>query len=248
MFDPYSVLGVSRDASDDEIKKAYRKLSRKYHPDANINNPNKAQAEEKFKEVQQAYEQIMKEREYGSSGNYNSYGGFGGFGTQGQNTYQDEEAVRRQAAANYINSRHYKEAMNVLSSLQQRNGQWYYLSAMANMAAGASAPSTITTAHPTAQRGNRLRGAVSPTGSRSPDQSRSASGGKSVSSGDRPASGCPAEDPPAPAVFSVSRVPGTFWVSGLFRPSAPAWGRRDLRCRNFTGCHLLGAGRGSGSR
>ena len=136
MFDPYSVLGVSRDASDDELKKAYRKLSRKYHPDANINNPNKAQAEEKFKEVQQAYEQIMKEREYGSSGNYNSYGGFGGFGTQGQNTYQDEEAVRRQAAANYINSRHYKEAMNVLSSLQQRNGQWYYLSAMANMGLG----------------------------------------------------------------------------------------------------------------
>ena len=66
MFDPYSVLGVSRDASDEEIKKAYRKLSRKYHPDANINNPNKAQAEEKFKEVQQAYEQIMKEREYGN--------------------------------------------------------------------------------------------------------------------------------------------------------------------------------------
>ena len=71
MFDPYSVLGVSRDASDEEIKKAYRRLSRKYHPDANINNPNKAQAEEKFKEVQQAYDQIMKEREYGSS----SYGG-----------------------------------------------------------------------------------------------------------------------------------------------------------------------------
>ena len=67
MFDPYSVLGVSRDASDEEIKKAYRKLSRKYHPDANINNPNKEQAEEKFKEVQQAYEQIMKEKEYGSS-------------------------------------------------------------------------------------------------------------------------------------------------------------------------------------
>ena len=136
MFDPYSVLGISRDASDEEIKKAYRKLSRKYHPDANINNPNKAQAEEKFKEVQQAYEQIMKEKEYGSSGNYNSYGGFGGFGGQSQSTYQDEEAIRRQAAANYIQSQHFQEAMNVLSSLSQRNGQWYYLSAMANMGLG----------------------------------------------------------------------------------------------------------------
>ena len=88
MLDPYSVLGVSRNATDEEIKKAYRKLSRKYHPDANINNPNKDQAEEKFKEVQQAYEQIMREREYGSSGGSSGgyggygYGGFGGFGGQ----------------------------------------------------------------------------------------------------------------------------------------------------------------------
>ena len=62
MMNPYQVLGISPGASDDEIKKAYRVLSRKYHPDANINNPNKAQAEEKFKEVQQAYDQ-MKEKE-----------------------------------------------------------------------------------------------------------------------------------------------------------------------------------------
>ena len=129
MFDPYSVLGVSRDASDEEIKKAYRKLSRKYHPDANINNPNKEQAEEKFKEVQQAYEQIMKEKEYGSS--YGNAGGYyGGFTGRQNSTYQDEEAIRRQAAANYIQSRHFQEAMNVLSSLKQRNGEWYYLSAM----------------------------------------------------------------------------------------------------------------------
>lgn len=132
MLDPYSILGVSRDATDEEIKKAYRRLSRKYHPDANINNPNKAQAEEKFKEIQQAYDQIMKEREYGTgSGNY---GGFGG--AQNSSTYQDEEAMRRQAAANYVQSGHYQEALNVLSSLSQRNGQWYYLSAMANMGIG----------------------------------------------------------------------------------------------------------------
>ncbi len=61
MMNPYQVLGISPGASDDEIKKAYRALSRKYHPDANINNPNKAQAEEKFKEVQQLHS-IFKNR------------------------------------------------------------------------------------------------------------------------------------------------------------------------------------------
>ncbi len=90
MNDPYSILGLSRNASEEEIKKAYKALSRKYHPDANINNPNKDQAEEKFKEIQAAYQQIMKERTegYGSSGygygpgssrGYSS-GGYGGSG------------------------------------------------------------------------------------------------------------------------------------------------------------------------
>lgn len=63
MKNPYDILGVPTNASEDEIKKAYRNLSRKYHPDANVNNPNKAQAEERFKEVQQAYQAIMDEKE-----------------------------------------------------------------------------------------------------------------------------------------------------------------------------------------
>ncbi len=83
MSDPYKVLGVSRDATDEEVKKAYRALSRKYHPDANINNPNKDKAEELFKLVNQAYDQIMKERtegysSYGSSSGYGSSTGYGG--------------------------------------------------------------------------------------------------------------------------------------------------------------------------
>ena len=134
MLDPYSILGVSRDASMDEIKKAYRTLSRKYHPDANINNPNKDQAEEKFKQVQQAYDQIVKEREVGTSQD-NWYGGFGG--TQsGYQTQEDQVSMEMRAAANYINAAHYQEALNVLNRIQERNGAWYYYHAVASAEAG----------------------------------------------------------------------------------------------------------------
>ncbi len=157
MTDPYSVLEISRDASDDEIKKAYRKLSRKYHPDANINNPNKDQAEAKFKEVQQAYQQIMKEREYGSSGNgnYGPYGqssangDFGGFGSYGpfrgfygeyrqagSTSQESEQDLHLRAAANFINSGRYQEAMNVLNGIHEHTAQWYYYSAIANSGLG----------------------------------------------------------------------------------------------------------------
>ena len=84
MKSPYDILGVSPDASEEDIKKAYRNLSRRYHPDANVNNPNKEQAEERFKEVQQAYQAIMDGNTggYGSANGYagNGYGSFRGFG------------------------------------------------------------------------------------------------------------------------------------------------------------------------
>ncbi len=140
MTDPYEVLGLKRGASDEEIKKAYRTLSRKYHPDANINNPNAAQAEEKFKQVQAAYDQIMKEKEQGYSGygSTNGYGGYGntGYGSGGAAGSTDEYTMHLNAAMNYIRAGRYNEALNVLSGMEQKNAQWYYLSAIANNGLG----------------------------------------------------------------------------------------------------------------
>ena len=162
MPDPYSVLGVDRNASDDELKKAYRSLSRKYHPDANINNPRKDEAEAKFKEVQQAYQQIMDERErgytsggggsssgsgsgyggsfyggYGPFGGFGSFDGYGGYGQSGESDSRRETTdPHLKAAANYIRSGHYREALNVLDGIKERNALWYFYSASANSGLG----------------------------------------------------------------------------------------------------------------
>ncbi len=135
MNNPYSILGVPQTATDDEIKKAYRSLSRKYHPDANINNPNKAQAEEKFKQVQQAYDQIMKEKEQGAFGGYADYG-FGGYQGRGASQGGSDFENHMRAAANYIQSHHFREALNVLNGMSERNGLWHYYSAIANNGLG----------------------------------------------------------------------------------------------------------------
>ena len=198
-MDPYKVLGVSYDATEDEIKKAYRALSRKYHPDANVGKPNQKELEEKFKEVQQAYSMIMDQRQgknqaqqgygYGAQGSQgqgfggqgfggqgNPFGGFGfggfgfggfedfwGFGGQsgagqgqgqgsqgydysGQNggayagaqaESKDEQYLR--AALNYIQNGYYREGLNVLEEVEDRRGNWYYYSAIANYKVGNNA-------------------------------------------------------------------------------------------------------------
>ncbi|XCP84832.1 J domain-containing protein [Roseburia hominis] len=134
---PYDVLGVSPSASDDEIKRAYRDLTRKYHPDANVNNPLADLAEEKFKEVQEAYDTIMKERERGGSSGYGSSSSYGyGYGYNGgyqRNTSSGgSQDVEMQAAYNFINNRRFQDAINLLNRMPNRTSEWYYLSAVAN--------------------------------------------------------------------------------------------------------------------
>ena len=156
MTDPYSVLGVTRDSSMDEIKKAYRTLSRKYHPDANINNPNKDLAEEKFKEVQEAYEIIVDEKEHGTSSrsygtDYGSAGGGTGYrqSSTGGYTYGYSNAgagarssagdgPKIVAAINFCNSGHFAEAITVLDSVpyDEKNAKWYYVHGFANLKLG----------------------------------------------------------------------------------------------------------------
>ena len=92
MTDPYTVLGVKPDASDEEVKRAYRELARKYHPDNYQNNPLADLAEEKMKEINEAYDAITKMRSGCSSGGYQSQGAYQG-PYQGQRQYPGPPAA-----------------------------------------------------------------------------------------------------------------------------------------------------------
>ncbi len=125
MRDPYEVLGISPDASDDEIKKTYRDLARKYHPDNYQNNPLADLAEEKMKEINQAYDAITRSRSGGGAGS-NSYSGAaqGGYSYQQQRQSGGGEFVR---ARQFINQGDLDGAESILQGAGNRNGEWYFL-------------------------------------------------------------------------------------------------------------------------
>lgn len=122
MTDPYKVLGVSPDASDEEIKKAYRRLAKQYHPDR---NPGDTEAAKKMQEVNAAYEQIKNpERAQQNQGGYNPYG----YSQQGGASYTQILNMAYQ----YIMYHQYYQALQILQSTTERSARWYYLSAIAN--------------------------------------------------------------------------------------------------------------------
>jgi molecular chaperone DnaJ len=162
---PYQVLGVSPGASAEEIREAYMKLVKKYHPDRYQDSDLKKQAEDKMKQINAAYDLLTKKQggsagaqqgSYGpgssqSGAGYGSYGGYGGYGSAGayQQQYSyagwDNGAQARQterseytAAVNFIRNGMYREAINALSGVpaEERDGKWYYLMAGANMYLG----------------------------------------------------------------------------------------------------------------
>ena len=153
IYDPFQVLGVTQNATEEEIKAAYRKLAKKYHPDL---HPGSATAEAKMKEINEAYTEAIKFKKNGgfyssgpgaqSSGGYQGYGGFGfdpfGFGQQagygaGQQYYGSQEQTyadpMMQAAADYLRTGRFTEALRTLSGIPNHDAAWNFLSARANL-------------------------------------------------------------------------------------------------------------------
>lgn len=138
--DPYQVLGLSRDATDEDVKRAYRTLAKKYHPDL---NPGDQEAARRMQEVNDAYDQIKNPEKYTQSAG-NSYGN--PYGNPYGNAYDPFAGAYRSAtsegdpyqnsAYQYIRFRRWQEALNALQNSTNHNARWYYLSALANNGLG----------------------------------------------------------------------------------------------------------------
>ena len=139
MKDPYSILGVSPGATDEEVKNAYRNLARRYHPDNyDDNNPLKELAKEKMQEINAAYDEIQRDRT--STGGSSSGSGYsssysGGY-TSGNSSSGIYTTIRQK-----INERKYREAESLLMSVGEfdRTADWHFLNSVCLMQRGKTA-------------------------------------------------------------------------------------------------------------
>lgn len=130
-MNPYKVLGVSENASQEEIRKAYLDLVKKYHPDKYTDNPLKELANEKLKEINQAYD-ILSRNPNGSGSQNSSNSGYGssGYGysdSYRKSSYSGTYAEEFNRARMYINQNNLNAAQSVLDGIPLRNGEWNYL-------------------------------------------------------------------------------------------------------------------------
>lgn len=134
-MDPYKVLGVTPQTSDDDVKRAYRELARKYHPDNYVNNPLADLAEARMKEINEAYDMIMNERagraggasgadgqQYGSAAGQQQYGSYAG-----QNAYARPNAALYSRVRLAINQRNLGLAESLLQRSTERDAEWFFL-------------------------------------------------------------------------------------------------------------------------
>ena len=124
MRDPYQVLGIPSTATDEEVKKAYRNLARKYHPDNYHDNPLEDLAQERMKEINEAYETIRTQRKAAQSGGQ-SYGGYTGGYSQGYNAGAYGGVWQRIRLA--ISQGNLNLAEELLNAQTDHNGEWNFL-------------------------------------------------------------------------------------------------------------------------
>ena len=127
MIDPYQVLGVPETATDEEVKRAYRELARKYHPDNYHDNPLADLAQEKMKDINAAYEQITKMRSGGRSGGngYSSAGGYSGYQQYGGQSASGSSVLQQVRIA--IQTGNISRAEALLANYSDHNAEWNFL-------------------------------------------------------------------------------------------------------------------------
>ena len=136
-MNPYEVLGVPENATEQQIRDAYRKLVKQYHPDQYQDNPLKELATEKLKEVNEAYE-ILSKKGGGNSGNYSTGGTGWGSSYSGRQSrsYSGESAADFRQVNEALGRNDLRQAEDLLKRIQNRNAEWHYLMGVVRLRQG----------------------------------------------------------------------------------------------------------------